>query len=382
LSGVLYVIDGLEMGGGERGFLRLIRGAVEAGWSAAVATDPVGRFAAEAAAAGAEVVALPIGARHDPRSVWRVRRLAASGLYAVVHSQGARADWVARLALSGVSGVALVCTVQMPVDGFDVRPTRRRVYRLLDRFGRERVDRFIVVSDALHRTLVTGWGIEPGRVEVIPNGVDLDDGDDDRAAPAALRRALGLDPGAPLIGAVGRLVRQKGFEVLIEAMPAVLARVPGARLVVVGEGPERARLARLARERGVGAAVTFAGFRPDAPRLLAALDVLVLPSRREGSPLVTLEAMARGVPVVASDIDGIAEQVTDGVDGLVVPAGDAAALAAAVVRVLGDRTLAGRLGEAGRRRVRACFDARQMVARTLELYRAVARMPVVGGRRA
>jgi glycosyltransferase involved in cell wall biosynthesis len=298
-----------------------------------------------------------------------------------VHSQGARADLAARLALRGVPGPALVCTVQMPVDGFDVGPARRGAYRLLDRVARERVDRFIVVSAALHRTLVMGWGVEPERVELIPNGVDLDGGVDDPAAAAALRRALGIDARAPLAGGVGRLVEQKGFDVLIRALPAVRARVPGARLVLVGEGPERDRLARLAREQGVGDAVVFAGFRPDAPRLMAALDVLVLPSRREGAPLVTLEAMARAVPVVASDIAGIGEQVTDGVEGLLVPPEDPVALADAIARVLGDRALARRLGEAGRRRVRAGFDARDMVARTLDLYRAVARMPVAGSRR-
>lgn len=347
----------------------------------AVATHPDGLFAERARAAGAEVAALPLHARWDPRSVARLRRLGRSGLFAVVHSQGARADLVARLALLGVDGVALVSTVQMPVEGFDVGPLRRRVYRALDRLGRGRVDRFVVVSAALHRRLVTDWRVDPERVRLIPNGVDVPN--EDAAEPAlraARRRSLGVEPATPLIGAVGRLVWQKGFDTLVEAMPAVLARMPRARLVVVGDGPERARLERLAARRGVGGAVNFAGFRADLPALLAAFDVLAAPSRLEGAPLVTLEAMARAVPVVASDIPGIAEQVIDGLEGFRVPPDAPAALAAALIGVLTDRSLAARLGAAGRRRVRADFDARDMVARTLALYEEVACMPLAAGR--
>jgi glycosyltransferase involved in cell wall biosynthesis len=346
-----------------------------------VATHPAGLFAARARAAGAEVVPLPVHARWDPRSVARLRRLGASGLFAVVHSQGARADFLARLALLGVDGVALVSTVQMPVDGFDVGPVRRRLYGALDGVGRGRVDRFVVVSAALHRRLVAGWRLPPERVRLIPNGVDVpDDVAADAADRAARRRSLGVDPAAPLVGAVGRLVWQKGFDTLVEAMPAVLARRPETRLVVVGDGPERGRLERLARDRGVAGAVAFAGFRADLPALLAAFDVLAAPSRREGAPLVTLEAMARGVPVVASAIPALAEQVRDGVEGLLVDADSPAALARALVRVLADRSLAARLGAAGRERVRADFDARDMVARTLALYEEVARLPLVAGR--
>jgi glycosyltransferase involved in cell wall biosynthesis len=186
---------------------------------------------------------------------------------------------------------------------------------------------------------------------------------------------LGVESASAVVGAVGRLVRQKGFDTLLAALPALLARRPGTQLAVVGEGPERESLARLARARGVGEAVVFAGFRPDAPRLLPAFDVLAVPSRREGAPLVTLEAMAAGVPVVASAIPGIDEQITDGVEGLLVPPDDPPALAAALARVLDDRALAARLGEAGRRRVRAAYDVRDTVARTLALYHEVAGAP-------
>lgn len=373
MSGVLYVIDGLQFGGGERGFLSLIQGALAAGWPVAVATHPAGRFAAEARALGAELRPLPLDRRHALGAVRRLRRWARTGPWAVVHSQGARADLVARLALAGVGGVSLVSTVQMPVDGFDVGPLRRAAYRRLDRLGRGRVDRFVVVSAALQRTLVSAWRLDPARVRLIPNGVAVD-----RTAPprpAALRRLLGVESASAVVGAVGRLVRQKGFDTLLAALPALLARRPGTRLAVVGEGPERESLARLARARGAGEAVVFAGFRPDAPRLLPAFDVLAVPSRREGAPLVTLEAMAAGVPVVASAIRGIDEQITDGVEGLLVPPDDPPALAAALARVLDDRALAARLGEAGRRRVRAAYDVRDTVARTLALYHEVAGAP-------
>ncbi len=370
LTPVLYVIDNLEFGGGERGFLQLIRSLTVDGWPVTVAAQPGGRFEAEARAAGADFSPVLMTSRVGAGTIVRLRRLVRSGGIGLVHSQGARADFFARLALLGLPNVRLVCTVQMPVDGFDVSPPRRALYRLADRLGRHRVDRFIVVSETLRRRLVAGWALGPERVTLVYNGVETDLPPPSPEACRGLRSQLGVPDDARLLGAVGRLVEQKGFAEIIAVMPEVLARIPDARLTIVGEGPLRPALAAQARAAGVADRVLLVGFRSDVAGFLGAVDALVVPSLNEGFPMVILEAMALGTPIVASALDGVVEQITDGREGVLVAPGDRPALARAVITLLSDRALASRLGQAGRRRA-AAFDVGRMLAATRRVYAEV-----------
>lgn len=370
LTAILFVIDNLEFGGGERGVLQLVRALAADDWAVTVAAQPGGPFEAGVRGAGAAFVPTAMTSRAGLGTVARLRRLARAGGFAIVHSQGARADFLARLALMTVPGPRLISTVQMPVEGFDVSPLRRALYRVFDGLGRGRVDRFIVVSRALQRRLVEGRGLAAARVRLVPNGVETD-----RLTPAArgelagpARRELGVAGDGPLLGAAGRLVWQKGFGDLVAAMPHVLARLPAARLAIAGDGPLRDTLQTQARAAGVGDRVLLTGFRPDAARFLAALDVLVIPSVREGFPMATLEGMALGLPIVATAIEGIVEQIEADTEGLLVPPGDPAALGRAVARVLEDRGLAERLGQGARRRAVAAFDVGRMLGATCRVY--------------
>ncbi len=380
VSAVLFVVDNLEFGGGERGFLQLVRALAADGWRVAIAGQPGGALEAEARAAGAAFRPLDMRARLAVSTVARLRRIVREGRFDVVHSQGARADFTTRLTLVGLGGVRHVCTVQMPVEGFDVGPARKTLYTALDRLSARRVDRFIVVSRALERLLVDRRGIAPERITLIPNGVELDAAARRGPAPA-LRDALGAGPDDRLIGAVGRLVWQKGFENLVRAMPAIVRAVPAARLVVIGDGPLREPLQAAARAAGVGDRVTLAGFRRDVTEFLGAVEVVVIPSLREGLPMITLEAMAVGTPVVATAIPGIVEQIDADVDGVLVEPGDAKALAAAVVRVLGDAALRRRLTAAARRKVETGFDVRKTVADTRRVYHELLRPAAERARR-
>lgn len=362
-AAVLFVIDNLEFGGGERGFLQVIEALAGAGRRIAVACHPGGVFEARARAAGAAIVPLDMRRRAAPATIARLRRAIRASGARVVHSQGARADFVTRVALVGVPDVRLVCTVQMPPAGFDVGTVRRRLYAALDRAFAGRVDRFIVVSQVLRRRLADA-GVPPARVRVIPNGVEPAPAD---AGTDALRTAFGAPP-ARLLGAAGRLVWQKGFEVLIDALPRVLAAVPAAQLLLAGTGPREAALRAAAAARGVSGRVVFLGFRADVLDLLRAVEIAVVPSRREGFPMITLEAMSVGTPVVATAIDGIQEQIESDVDGLLVPPGDATSLADAVVRLFGDAALREKLGAAARRRVETSFTVAGAVAATRRVY--------------
>jgi glycosyltransferase involved in cell wall biosynthesis len=169
--------------------------------------------------------------------------------------------------------------------------------------------------------------------------------------------------------AVGALVGHKGHRHLVDALPALVARVPGVRVVVAGEGPLRPDLEAQAGTLGVRDAFVLAGQVDDLPGWFHDVDVLAMPSTDEGLGTSVLDGMSAGVPVVASRAGGIPEMVRDGTEGLLVPAGDAAALAEALARVLTDDALRARLGAAARRRVDEAFHVDRMVEETLAVYR-------------
>jgi glycosyltransferase involved in cell wall biosynthesis len=233
----------------------------------------------------------------------------------------------------------------------------------------EEVDRLIAVSEGLRRSYCR-IGVPEERFSTVPNGVaPLSD----RIGRDAARAALGLDPRQPVVLTVGRLTHMKGQWHLVDAVPALLDRFPDLAVVLVGHGPLREALEKRAAGLGVGGAVRFTGHRTDARRLLAAADVFVLPSRHEGMPLVALEAMEAGLPVVATRVIGTEEVVEDGITGALVRPGDPAALGAALGRLLADPALRRRQGDAGRRRYLACFTRERMARDTAAVYASVLR---------
>jgi glycosyltransferase involved in cell wall biosynthesis len=171
-----------------------------------------------------------------------------------------------------------------------------------------------------------------------------------------------------LLGLVARLHRQKGLGDLLAAVAWVRERVPDVRLLLIGEGELRDELEAQARALGLSGAVIFAGIRTDVAEIVAALDIFVLPSLWEGTSNAVLEAMAAGLPIVATAVGGTPEVVVDGVTGLLVPPRDPSALAGALVTLLQDADLRHRMGRAGRERVKQYFSLERMVRRTEALY--------------
>lgn len=205
--------------------------------------------------------------------------------------------------------------------------------RGLKRVMSRRLAAHVAASDHSARTVEGLAGLAPGSVRTIYNGVpDLPLGDPPRSF------------GRPAVGAVGRLVREKGFDVLVRALP----ELPGATAVLVGDGPERGPLERLAAELGVGDRLVVTGWEREPRRLLPAFDILAAPSRFEGFGIAIVEAMLAERAVVASRVGGIPEVVADGETGVLVPAGDPAALAGALRGLLDDPERRRRLGERGR----------------------------------
>jgi glycosyltransferase involved in cell wall biosynthesis len=246
-----------------------------------------------------------------------------------------------------------------------------RLQRLGEGLILRAVHRFIAVSSHVKEVLARNKAVRAERIVVVPNGIECSETSANLYDRREARRRLGLREAVPVIGAVGRLHRLKGLDLLIRATPIVRAEIPSVQIVLIGSGQEEEELRRLAAEQGVAAAVLFAGFHADAGRLMPAVDVLAVPSRHEGQSISILEAMACARPVVAANVGGIPELVVDGVTGILVPSEDAEALARALVRLLKDSGVAERMGKAGQERVAGHFSQAATIDRTFSIYEAL-----------
>lgn len=219
-----------------------------------------------------------------------------------------------------------------------------RMYELLDRLTVRFTDRIISNSRA-GAQYYADWGINREIIKTIPNGRDLEAYRADAGAGDYIRSELSIPSDAPVVGTVGRLVERKGHMDLLHAWSNVSHSHPEAQLVIVGYGPQRESLEARARELGVDQQVCFTGSRDDIPAVLEMIDVFVFPSHWEGLPGAVQEAMAAGLPIVATDVNGTNELISDGETGLLVSPKAPTALAAAIDQLLTDRQQATALGE-------------------------------------
>ncbi len=233
-----------------------------------------------------------------------------------------------------------------------------------------RVDRYLTLTAGNAEELAqVGLGSVP--VTQVPNGVDTAAfAPSDPGRQPALRRGLGLGHLARLLVFVGRLDPAKNLAGLLRAWARVAPGHPGAGLALVGDGPQRAELAALAGELGLGQSLIFLGQRHDVPAILAAADGFVLASRSEGMPNALLEAMAAGLPSLVTAVGAMPEMIDHGVQGLVAPPGDEAALADGLERLLGDPAGAAAMGAAARRRAEQRHDFEAVADAMVGIYRA------------
>jgi glycosyltransferase involved in cell wall biosynthesis len=318
-----------------------------------LAVHPAGLLARAAAAEGMATVARPIANHFDLAAGLALRRLARD--FDVLHFHTARAHALAPLCRR--AGLRLVVTRRMdyvPAGGPYVRFLYNRA-----------VDVVIAISEGVRAALLRA-GVRPDRIRVVPSGVDARRLVAPPDARAALRAAWGVGDAEVLVLVPGALERRKGHAVLLAAAARLAPAAPPLRYVFCGAGREAEALAEAAAV--LGPAVTFAGFRSDIGACLAAADVVALPSLQEGLGVAALEAMAAGLAVVGSRVGGLAEAVVSGETGILVPPGDAAALAAALLRLAGDAGLRARFGAAGRARVLARYTSVKMAEGTLACY--------------
>ncbi|MGH7135110.1 MAG: glycosyltransferase, partial [Pirellulales bacterium] len=347
---VAHVVLSLEVGGLERLVVELIReGARLGNLSTVVCLEREGRLASQAAALGAEVHSMgkPPGVRlATTRALARHFRRRKPD---VVHCHQIGALFYAGPAARRAGVPVVVHTEHGKNYG------HRRRTRLLGRWAGRQAHKFCCVSEDIAAEVRRARIVAGNKVAVVPNGIDVQRFADLKANPGApgqnLKSDLGIPPKAAVVGTVGRLHEIKRLDLLLESFAKLLSAVPDAHLLIVGDGPLRCELERLAASRLPAGQFHFVGYQAEPERYLALMDVFALTSRSEGMPLSILEAWAAGAPVVASAVGGVPELIADGDTGLLFPYEDTKAATTAMTRLLSDPDLAARLAAAGRARV-------------------------------
>jgi glycosyltransferase involved in cell wall biosynthesis len=374
---LLFVIDNLQFGGGERVFAQIINGLPQEQYKVFLASHPNEEFLRAIHSASVHFFSTDFSKRLNFSLIPRLSKIIKKNEIKLVHGQGTRAEFYARLASRLAGKSKYVSTIAMPVEGFDVGPIRKKVYSLFDRFSENFVDRFLVVSDVLRDKMIRERGTPAEKVIRIYNGIEVDHylPQDQNGSRERIRNEFNIEGRTLLIGAIGRLVWQKGFEHLVQAMPKVLNKLPQTKVLIVGKGPLRNDLEVLTRKLKIEKHIIFANFRKDVKEILSAIDILVIPSLLEGFPMITLEAMAMAKPIIATRIDGIKEQIVDEISGILIPPRDPDAIAEAIVRLTTDKELAQILESEGRRRVENEFTVEKMVSETEKVYQSLYEQP-------
>ena len=280
----------------------------------------------------------------DPLALLDMMRIMREHRIHLVHAAGMKSMLLGRVA-------ARILGAKTILHFHDTR-TPGRLIGLVQRTLAPWTSHGIAVSEAVRDTVVKEFGLPPSKVRTVYNPIAFERFAEPRScAHGRLRREFEIPGGAPVIGIIGRMTRDKGHGDLLRALPSVLEQHPETVALVVGDGPTRPRTQQMAKEAGLEGSVRFTGHRPDIPDVLAAIDLLALPSVREGLPYSIMEAMAAGRPVVAFEVGGVPELIAHEKEGLLVPAGDVSALSASILRVLDDPALSHRMTAAARRKI-------------------------------
>jgi len=379
---VLLVINGLDFGGTESNVAQLARGLLAAGVAVEIlCLKPIARIGLQLREEGVPVHSLNMGEKVGMASMaegsWALWRWLRDRKFEVIHSFLPRANVMSRIAkrLSGLG-----CLHFSNEESTDLQ--RSLAVSILNRLTLSLTDRVLAVSEAVRDILVRRDRIPRDRIDVLTYGIDL--AQVDVTPPASIRKDLGIPRDAPLLCSVGRLVVDKGHVYAVRALAGVGDVEPGAWLLIVGEGPEEGRLREEVRHLGLRQRVVFLGFQTAVLGLLKACDVFVLPSLEEGLPVTVVEAMACGLPVIASDVGGIRSLVVSGESGLLVPPAEhwrAGGSAGPVQEAIGVRALTAAIrdlawspdrrramGIQGRRWIESHFSFADTLARLRVLY--------------
>ncbi len=310
----------------------------------------------------------------DLVALWHFYRVMRRERFTVVHTHNPKPNVLGQIAARLASVPVVVATVHGFYFHDNMRPALRRFYVIVDRLAGYCSDLFFSESSEDVATAIREKIVDARKIVHLGNGVDISTFNRQRFTQETrlrIRREFGIPEDAPVVGFIGRLVVEKGLLELLQAAQLVVKECPAVRFLIVGPddpGRRDAVSPHRARDFGVQDNCIFAGWRKDTPELYASMDVFVLPSHREGFPRSLIEASASSVPCVATQIRGCREAVEHGRNGILVPKGDVAALAAALLGLLQNPTCSARMGEEGRKMAVERFDERHVIGRVLSEY--------------
>ena len=321
-----------------------------------------------------EALSREISPVRDAVSVFRLARLIREQRPQILHTHTAKAGTVGRLAAL-LAGDARPPIVVHTFHGHVLRgyfgPLKSQAFRLLERLLARVTTRLIAVSPQVRDDLVS-LGVAPaGKFSVVRLGVELGERVQTQVAGEEARARLGIRPERFVVGWVGRMTGVKRIGDVLESLAKVRERGIDAVLVMVGDGPDRGAVEQRASELGIIRHCYLLGYQEDVSGWYQAFDTLILPSANEGTPVVVIEALAAGCPVVATSVGGVPDVVHDGVDGFLVPAGDVDQLAERLARLAGDPKLRASMGDAGRASLPARYAVERLVDDVDELYRSL-----------
>lgn len=361
---IAFCVTELDPGGAERALVELVTRLDRTRFACRVyCLSGRGALVERLNAAGIETVLLEARSRADLGVVFRLAAALREQQPHLLQTWLFHANLAGRIA-GWWSGIPVIA------GGIRVAERRSRWPLRLDRWTERLVDVQVCVSESVRSFSQTVAGLDPRKLRVIPNGVDAQ-----RFARGASfdLQSLGVPPGKPVLVSVGRLDRQKGFDLLLEAIARGGAWPGDPHWIVVGDGPERTRLELQRTALGLEACVHFAGWQPDVAGILQRANGFVLPSRWEGMPNVILEAMAAGLPVVATDVEGVRELVVEGETGWIVKPVDPGDLAEGMRKMLEEGPSGRRRGAAGAHRVQQHFTWDLMASAYQQLYESLMR---------
>ncbi len=360
---VALCITELNPGGAERAFVQLALGMSRADWTPSVyCIGPRGALAEELEREGVPVACYGAsGVRHLPRVLRRLTTDLRAFRPAILQTWLYHANLAGRIA-GHRAGVPIV------VSGIRVAERRSRWRLRFDRWTSGWVNRHVCVSQAVADFSIREGGLPADRVVVIPNGVDVERFS---TAPPVGPESLGVPPQSPTVLFAGRLDPQKDPLLFVEMAARVARLRPEARFLIAGDGPLRSAVARQVEMQGLTETVRLLGRRADVASLMRSAACLALCSRWEGMPNVVLEAMAAGIPVVATDVEGVRELVLPNQTGLIVPPNNVEELTAAVLLVLSDPESATALGRCAQDIACERFTWFRFISSHVDLYRAL-----------
>lgn len=374
---VLHIITRLIVGGAQENTIftaeRLDASRYHVELASGPQTGSEGSLIEDVGAKGIPLTIIPhlvreISPCHDLLALSRLVQIIRRGKYTIVHTHSSKAGILGRLAARLAEIPVIVHTVHGWSFHDYMSPLTRSVYIWLERWTAQWSDALIVVAEKdIAKGLAVGIG-HPGQYHLIRSAIPLEDFDPGKYNRQEARRELGIPADAPVIGNVGRFSPQKNPLVWAQVAGLIGRALPQARFLLVGDGPLRHELQEKLAQEGIAERTVLTGLRRDIPRLLAAMDVFLLTSLWEGLPRVIPQAMAMGLPIVATQVDGIAEAIHNGVVGYLLDPNDRNGMAQACLALINDFDMRQAMGARGRQQAIKNYDLRQMVAQIHTLY--------------